>query len=156
MQICFICLETFCLCFWQCAAEAGLGCPPGRVGLIWEMLFTLVPHLPRSHVDQTPRIPFLSRFNLTFGPKHLSSGEEWLHSQFVFKLNWFVAFIKKHNDQSLFCKEIGQVWIWLFLSHFHSLLPNQVLLVDHQPLPFIFSLDQHPFGWVNGCNWGFK
>ena len=65
-QILFMFLTVY------CTAEAGLGLVAPREG--WPNLGNALhfgPHLPRSHVDQRPRLSFLSRFNLTFsfGPK---------------------------------------------------------------------------------------
>ena len=64
MQICFrkYLFLWFCL-YFDYTAEAAVwgGCPPGRVGLIWEMPLTLVP--PFAQITSGP---FLSRFNLLF------------------------------------------------------------------------------------------
>ena len=68
-----VCFSQICksvpavVCLFDYTAEAALVEPPGKAGLIWGMLFALVSaHLPRSHVDQTPRIPFFVPFQSNF------------------------------------------------------------------------------------------
>ena len=146
------------------------GCPPGRVGLIWEMPLTLVPHLPRSHVDHfCPVSIYFSVLEDSFfehlHSSHVNQGPGrcfffvLFQSAFLFLVRIFFQY-KRMTPQpililrSFMCNVAEWVGKWMASSCYFFFTRNNSKMNSHQlnlETDFDFPLSIHFFriksGW---------